>query len=175
MERLFSAPAVVVIWGALNALMVGLLIGFVASGFGGGMVLAEIYGSSVGLVFLVALLTWVARRRRPQALAHGLRVPARPASAFMLALAFTLLWLGLPFGMWVSILAVGPSVAGVLMEFSARRSARKLRAAAVLTARPSPASGRPARCCAVPGRPPAGHRGSRARPGFPGDRARRGD
>ena len=31
MERLFSAPVVVALWGVLNALMVGLLIGFVVS------------------------------------------------------------------------------------------------------------------------------------------------
>jgi hypothetical protein len=126
MERLFSAPVVVAIWGGLNVLMVGLLIGFVASGFGGSMVVAEIYGSSAGLVFLVALLTWLARRRRPRALARGLVVPPRPATMLMLAVAFALLWLGLPFGEWVPMLAAGPLVAAVLMEVTARRGPRKL-------------------------------------------------
>jgi uncharacterized protein (TIGR03382 family) len=126
MERLFSAPVVIVFWAVLNALMVGLLIGFVASGFGGSMVVVEIYGSSAGLVFLVALLVWLARRRRRLALSRGLVVPPRPATMLMLAVAFALLWLGLPFGEWVPMIAALPLVTAGLMELYARRGIRKL-------------------------------------------------
>ena len=126
MERLFSAPAVVALWGVLNALMVGLLIGFVVSGFGGSMVVVEIYGSSAGLVFLVALVTWLARRRQRQALGRGLSVPPRPATMLMLAVAFALLWLGLPFGEWVPMIAALPLITAGFMELYARRGIRKL-------------------------------------------------
>ena len=128
MERLFSAPVVVAIWGGLNTLMVGLLIGFVASGFGPGLVAVEIYASAAGLVFLIALLTWLARRRRPRALARGLVVPPRPATMLMLAVAFALLWLGLPFGKWVPIIATLPLAIAAFMELYARRGIRKLSA-----------------------------------------------
>jgi hypothetical protein len=126
MERLFSAPVVVAIWGGLNTLMVGLLIGFVASGFGPGLIAVEIYASAAGLVFLIALLTWLARRRRPRALARGLTVPPRPATMLMLAVAFALLWLGLPFGEWVPIIAALPLAIAAFMELYARRGIRKL-------------------------------------------------
>ncbi len=125
MDRLFTAPAVVFFWGVLNALMTGLLIGFVVSGFGGSMTVVAIYASATGLVFLLALLTWLARRRRRQAAARGLRLPPRPAAALMLAIAFTLLWLGLPFGEWVPMLAAGPLIAAIMMEISARRGTRE--------------------------------------------------
>ena len=121
MERLFSAPVVVAIWGLMNALMVALLAGFISAGLGGSMVVVEVYGAATGLVFLLAVLVWLARRRRRQAMQRGLRLPPRPASALMLALAFALLWLGLAFGMWLPILAFLPLSAAVIMEITARR------------------------------------------------------
>ncbi len=121
MERLFSGPVVVAIWGLMNALMVALLAGFVSAGFGGSMVVVEVYGAATGLVFLLAVLVWLARRRRRQAMQRGLRLPPRPASALMLALAFALLWLGLAFGMWPPILAFLPLSAAVIMEIAVRR------------------------------------------------------
>lgn len=121
MERLFSAPVVVAIWGLMNALMAALLLGFVSAGLGGSMVVVEIYGAAAALVFLLAVLVWLARRRRREAMERGLRLPPRPASALMLALAFALLWLGLPFGMWLPILAFLPFSAAVMMEIAARR------------------------------------------------------
>jgi hypothetical protein len=124
MERLFSAPVVVALWGGFNLLMVGLLAGFVASGFGGSMFVVEVYGAATGLVFLLALLVGLARRRRRQPLVIGLRVPPRPAVALMLALAAALLWLGLPFGMWVPMLAFLPLSSAVIMEIAARRATR---------------------------------------------------
>ena len=126
MERLFSAPVVVAIWGGMNALMVALLIGFVAAGFGPGLIGVEIYASSAGLVFLIALLTWLARRRRRQGLSRGLAVPPRPATMLMLAVAFALLWLGLPFGKWVPMIAALPLITAGFMELYARRGIRKL-------------------------------------------------
>ena len=121
MERLFSAPVVVAIWGLMNALMVALLLGFVSAGLGGSMVVVEVYGAATGLVFLLAVLVWLARRRHRQAMQRGLRLPRRPASALLLALAFALLWLGLAFGMWLPILAFLPLSAAVMMEIAARR------------------------------------------------------
>jgi hypothetical protein len=126
MERLFSAPVVVAIWGLMNVVAVALLAGFLAAGFLGDMVQLYIYIGSALLVFLLALLAWLARRRRRQALERGLVIPRRPASALMLALAFTLLWLGLPFGMWVPILGAFPLGIAALMEFYALRAPRKL-------------------------------------------------
>lgn len=125
MQRLFTAPVVVAVWGLMNALMVGLLAGFVAAGFGGSMFVVEVYGAATGLVFLLALLVWLVRRRRRQAMERGLRLPPRPASALMLALAFALLWLGLPFGMWVPLFAFLPLSAAVIMEIGARRAPRR--------------------------------------------------
>jgi hypothetical protein len=119
MERTFSAAVVVVIWGIMNGIMVALLAGFVASGFGGSMLVVEVYAASVGLVFLVALLVWLGRRRQPWL--RGLHVPVRPASALLLAVGVALIWLGLPFGMWVPMLAVIPLGAAVSMEIVARR------------------------------------------------------
>jgi hypothetical protein len=126
MERLFSAPVVVLIWGLMNVVAVALLAGFLVSGFTGDHVELYIYIGSALLVFLLALLAWLARRRRREGLARGLVVPRRPASALMLALAFMLLWLGLAFGIWVPILAAFPLGAAVLMEWFAVRGARKL-------------------------------------------------
>jgi hypothetical protein len=121
MERLFSAPAVVALWGLMNALMVALLLGFVSAGLGGSMVVVEVYGAATGLVFVLAGLTWLARRRRRQPMERGLRLPPRPASAVLLALAFMLLWLGLAFGVWLPILAFLPFSGAVMMEIAARR------------------------------------------------------
>ena len=126
MERLFSAPAVVAFWAGLNTLMAALLAGFVAAGSGGSMIVVAIYASSAGLVFLIALATWLARRRRRQPPRRGLSVPPRPATTLMLAVAFTLLWLGLPFGEWVPITAALPLATAGLMELYARRGIRKL-------------------------------------------------
>jgi hypothetical protein len=126
MERLLSGPVVVAVWGLMNVVALALLAGFLGAGFLGDMVELYIYIGSALLVFLLALLAWLARRRRRQALARGLTVPPRPASALMLALAFTLVWLGLPFGMWVPILAAFPLGAAALMEFYARLGPRKL-------------------------------------------------
>lgn len=125
MERLFSAPVVVAFWGLLNVVALALLAGFVGAGLGGKLVEVYIYIGSVLIVFLLALLVWLARRRRRRGLDRGLTVPVRPASALLLAVAFTLLWLGLAFGMWVSILSAFPLAAAALTEFYARRGPRK--------------------------------------------------
>jgi hypothetical protein len=125
MERLFSAPAVVAIWGLMNVVALALLAGFLGAGFLGDMVELYIYIGSALLVLLLALFAWLARRRRRDGLSRGLTVPPRPASALMLALAFTLVWLGLPFGMWVPMLAALPLGAAALMELYARLGPRK--------------------------------------------------
>lgn len=125
MERLFSAPVVVAFWGTLNVIALSLLAGFLGAGFGGHMVELYIYIGGASLVFLLAALTWQARRRRRRGLDRGLPVPRRPAVTILLAVAFALLWLGLAFGMWLPMLAALPLSAAGLMEFYARHRVRK--------------------------------------------------
>lgn len=119
MRGLSSPATVVVLWAAMNALMAAMLAGFVAAGLGGSMFVAEVYGGSAALVFLLALAVLLARRRRLQPAERGYRLP-RLLVAVLLAATGALLWLGLPFGIWVPMLAVVPFTAAVLMEVAAR-------------------------------------------------------
>jgi hypothetical protein len=121
MERWLSAPAVVAVWGALNTLLAGLLAGFTAAGVDGspgpgGALGFAIYAAASALVFVIALLVWLGRRRT-----GGLRIPARPGAAVLLAVGVALMWLGLPFGVWIQLLAALPLLAAVTLEISARR------------------------------------------------------
>ena len=68
LERL-TGSAVVVIWGLFNAVMVALLAGFVLGGFGSSPFVLATYGSSVSLVFVIALAVWFGAA---QAVAAGL-------------------------------------------------------------------------------------------------------
>jgi hypothetical protein len=117
-----SATLVVAAWGALNALFAGLLAGFTAArvdnsaGPGGGVLGFAIYAAVSALIFVIALLVWLGRRR-----AVGLRIPARPGAAALLAAGVTLIWLGLAFGTWIALLAVIPLLAAVMLEISAHR------------------------------------------------------
>lgn len=121
MERRFSPAAVVVIWGIANLLLAAVLAGFtVAKSVG--LLVIDLYCASAALVFGVAVLVWLVRRRRP--LARGLRVPARPAAALLLAVGVALIWLGLPFGAWLPIIAVMPLTAALILELTARRAPR---------------------------------------------------
>lgn len=117
MERRFSPAVVVVIWGMLNLLLAAVLAGFTVAKSTGLLVIG-IYCASAALVFGLAILTWLVRRRRP--LARGLRVPAHPAAALLLAVGVALIWLGLPFGVWLPITAVVPLSAALILELSAR-------------------------------------------------------
>jgi hypothetical protein len=121
MERWLSASAVVAAWGALNTLLAGLLAGFTAAGLNGGpgpggALGFAIYAAASALVFVIALLTWLGRRR-----AAGLSVPARPGAAALLAVAVTLIWLGLAFGVRIALLAVVPLLPALMLEISSRR------------------------------------------------------
>lgn len=121
MERWLSATAVVAVWGALNTLLAGLLAGFTAAGLDGGpgpggALGFAIYAAASALVFVIALLTWLSRRR-----AVGQSVPARPAAAALLAAGVTLIWLGLAFGGWIALLAVVPLLPALMLEISTRR------------------------------------------------------
>lgn len=118
MRWLRSAPAVVAAWAAMNALMATMLAGFVAAGLGGSMFVAEVYGGSATLVFLLAVTVMLARRRRSRP-GRGYRLPGRPAAVALLAVTGALLWLGLPFGLWVMIMAAVPFTAALVMEISA--------------------------------------------------------
>jgi hypothetical protein len=73
------------------------LIGFTAARSGPGLDIV-LYCAAATLVFALALLAWRAWRRNREPLGRGLRVPARPAAALLLAAAVVLIWLGLPFG-----------------------------------------------------------------------------
>jgi uncharacterized iron-regulated membrane protein len=121
MERRLSAPVVVAAWGALNTLLACLLAGFTAGGVdggpgSGGALAFAIYAAASALVFAVALLFWLDRRR-----AAGLRVPARAGAAALLAVGVTLIWLGLAFGAWIQFLAAVPLLAALMIEISAHR------------------------------------------------------
>jgi hypothetical protein len=123
-ERRFSAPVVVAIWGIANAALIAVLIGFVAARSGPGLDIA-LYCASAALVFALALLAWLARRRDREPFERGLRVPARPAAAVLLAAGVALIWLGLPFGAWLPMAAVVPLTAALIMEIAARRASRE--------------------------------------------------
>ena len=119
LERMTGWGAVA-IWGTFNALMVALLAGFILGGFGTSPFLLETYGSSAGLVFVIALAVWFGRRRfRPWL--TGFRQPAGTASIILFAAAAALAWLGLAFGIWITILAAFPLLLALLLEYSIRR------------------------------------------------------
>jgi uncharacterized protein (TIGR03382 family) len=61
-EHRLSAPAVVAIWGIANAALIAVLIGFTAARSGPGLDIV-LYCASATLVFALALLAWLARRR----------------------------------------------------------------------------------------------------------------
>ena len=115
----------VALWGVLNALMVGLLIGFVVSGFGGTWWWWK-YTVPRGLGFLVALATWLAPAPAAGAWARVERSPTAWPPCSCLAVAFALLWLGLPFGERVPMIAALPLITAGFMELYARRGIRKL-------------------------------------------------
>jgi hypothetical protein len=115
---------VVAIWGIANAALIAVLIGFVAARSGPGLDIA-LYCASAALVFALALLAWLARRRDREPFERGLRVPARPAAAVLLAAGVALIWLGLPFGAWLPMAAVVPLTAALIMEIAARRASRE--------------------------------------------------
>jgi hypothetical protein len=120
-ERRLSAATVVAIWGIFNAVLIAVLIGFSASRSGPGLDVI-LYAASAALVFGLALLAWLAQRRRGAPLARGLRLPPRPAAMLLLAAGVTLAWLALPFGGWLLLAAVVPLTAALIMGVSARRS-----------------------------------------------------
>jgi hypothetical protein len=121
MERWLSAAVVVAVWGALNALLAGLLAGFTAAGVDGGpgpggALGFAIYAAASALVFVIAVLVWLGRRH-----AARLRIPARPGAAVLLAVGIALIWLGLSFGAWIQFLAAFPLLAALMLEISAHR------------------------------------------------------
>jgi hypothetical protein len=118
LERLTGWGAVA-IWGTFNAFLVGLLAGFILGGFGTSPFLLETYGSSAGLVFLIALAVWLGQRYRPWQ--RGWRQPAGAASVILFAIAAILAWLGLAFGIWITIIAAFPLLAALLLEYAIHR------------------------------------------------------
>ena len=120
MERRFSAVSVVVIWGLANTVFIAVLVGFVLARSGPGLDVAY-YCASVALVYALAGLAWLARRRRRRGLDGGLRLAPRPAAALLFALGVALVWLGLPFGYWLPIMGAVPLAAALMMEIGARR------------------------------------------------------
>lgn len=118
LERL-TGWGVVALWGVFNAILMFVLVGFVLGGIGDSPFDLETYGSSVGLVFVIAGAVWLGRRRRPWL--TGWRQPAGTASVVLFAIAAFLLWLGLAFGIWISIIAAFPLVLAILLEYAIRR------------------------------------------------------
>lgn len=119
MERRFSAPVVVLFWAAVNAGLIAILAGFWASGSYEAVVLL-LGVVFTALVFVLAGLVWLVRRRRRPPLSRGLRVAPRPAAAVLLAVGIAMIWLGLPFGEWLPIMAAFPLAAAVVAEVYAR-------------------------------------------------------
>ncbi len=115
MERRFTASVVVAIWGATNAVLAALLLGYILGGFGGRLFTAAMYAGAVAIVFSVASLTWLARRRHPRW--RGLRSPRRPVVPPLVAIGFALIWLGLPFGMWLPMLSAVPFTPPLYLQF----------------------------------------------------------
>lgn len=103
-----TAVMVVAGWGAANGLLTALL-----AGMGGSAVVVAIYGAAVFLVEVVAVAVLLSRRRRPSGL-PALNPPV--GSAVLLAAAVTLAGLGLPFGWWLTILAIPMFVAAAVYE-----------------------------------------------------------
>lgn len=120
-ERLLSSGTrAVVVWGFFNAALAAIFFGFVLSGTAGTFA-ADVYAAAVVLVFGVALAVWLARHRTG-AEAAGVRVPARPSTAIMLAVTVSLLWWSLAYGAWIAMTAVLPFIAAIMLELGARRS-----------------------------------------------------
>lgn len=120
MERLFTGTSVVLIWGALNAVLAAVLAGFTASGTVGGAgpagaVAFVIYGASTTLVFLIALGVWAGRRRR-----RDLSEPPRPGAALLLATGVAMAWIGLAIGEWVAYVAAAVLLIALIFEFYPR-------------------------------------------------------
>ena len=120
MERWLTATTVVLLWGGFNAMLAAILAGFTAAGIVGGAGPAgalafTLYGASTTLVFFVALLVWAGRRRRAEP-----RIPPRPGTALLLAVAVAVGWLGLALGAWAGFLAIAPLVAAIVMELYPR-------------------------------------------------------
>jgi hypothetical protein len=121
MERL-NGWNVVALWGCFNAFFVLLLVGFIAGGFGRSVFILEIYCSSAGLVFAFAAMTWLGRRRQPGARAW--RQAAGTGSIPLFAITAFMIWLGLTYGIWISIIAAFPFLFAVLLEYSIHQRRR---------------------------------------------------
>lgn len=120
LEKVWTPARTVALWGLANAVLVAVLAGFVLVGFGNAsQTVIEIYGASAFVVLVVSVLVLFAGRLRKTF--RGYRVPVRPASALLFATGFALLWLGLPFGMWVLFAAIAPFTVATILELSAGR------------------------------------------------------
>jgi hypothetical protein len=119
-DRWVNGSTVVFIWAVFNAMLTLILVGFTTSGFIGGASRAGVqgfvmYAISSALVFVIGLVVWLGRRRR-----EGLRVPLRPGAALLLAVAIALAWLGLAFGIWLTIVGAVTLFAAIILELYPR-------------------------------------------------------
>jgi hypothetical protein len=115
-DRFINGSTVVFVWAVFNTLLALILVGFTVSGFvgGAGRVGPQgyiMYAISTALVFLIGLVVWLTRHRR-----KGLREPVRPGAAVLLAAAAALAWLGLAFGLWLTIIGAVTLFAAFLLE-----------------------------------------------------------
>lgn len=119
-DRWVNGSTVVFIWAVFNTMLTLILVGFTTSGFIGGASGAGaqgfiMYAISSALVFLIGLVVWLGRRRR-----QGLRVPIRPGTALLLAVAVALAWLGLAFGIWLAVVGATVAFAAIILEIYPR-------------------------------------------------------
>jgi hypothetical protein len=119
-QRWINGWTVVFIWAVFNTLLASILAGFTGSAFVGGAGRAGalgfiMYAISSAVVFLIAGAVWLGRRRR-----RGLRVPPRPGAALLLATAVALAWLGLAFGIWITIVGAVTFFAAIVFELYPR-------------------------------------------------------
>jgi hypothetical protein len=106
---------------AIWAVLLGLLVAM-SAGFGNNTFVLEVSGSSAGFVLLLAGAVWLDRRLRPDC--GYRRSPTRVGGVVLFAVAFTLAWLGLAFGAWLTMIAAVPFIAAVGLEVAARRRAK---------------------------------------------------
>jgi hypothetical protein len=121
MNARFNGPDLVATWGAANAVLLGVHIGY-GGGVSGSIPLA-LYGGSVLLTELVALAAWWTLRHRPD-VATVTPVPRTSRIALWGGVAAAFIVLGLVYDPWLMLPAIYPLV-GVLIELVSSSSPRR--------------------------------------------------
>jgi hypothetical protein len=101
-------PDVVALWGAGNGALLGILIGY-----GDNPWPMALYGGSVALIELVALITWWVLRRH-EVWAHASPAPRPTRAALLAGEAVALVGAGIVWDWWIALPALYPLGALVL-------------------------------------------------------------